>query len=334
MKSTYQLVFNIKNMKINPLMLLLLFAFVNSYSQDVPQTNISNGLVKVKIYLPDSENGYYRATRFDWSGIIPELVCNGHSYFGKWFKNYDPKVHESVMGPVEEFTQIGYENAKVGESFLKIGVGTLVKKKEPKYRSFNLYEIRNHGKWDISERSNEVEFKQILNSDTYSYEYVKLISLPKGKSEMVLSHKFTNTGKKTIETKVYNHNFFFIDSLNIGPDYVVKFPFDIVANKRVKGIGEFAEIEKNEIKFIKDMQEGNQVYIESITGYDINSKEYDIIIENKETRAGVKIHCNRPLSKLVFWSVITTVCPEPFISIKADPEETVTWEITYTFYSY
>jgi len=173
-----------------------------------------------------------------------------------------------------------------------------------------------------------------LNDQTYSYEYVKRVSLPNGQPQMILNHKFTNRGRKTVDTHVFNHNFFLIDNQNIGQGYVVKFPFNIVAKKRIKGIGEFAEIEKNEIKFIKGMQERDQVYIESITGYEANTKEYNINIENRKTGAGVKIHCNKPLSKLVFWSASKTVCPEPYIKLKADPGETVTWEITYTFYSF
>jgi len=35
-----------------------------------PQTEISNGIIKASLYLPDTNNGYYRATRFDWAGII------------------------------------------------------------------------------------------------------------------------------------------------------------------------------------------------------------------------------------------------------------------------
>ena len=35
-----------------------------------PSAEISNEEVKMKIYLPDAEKGLYRATRFDWSGVI------------------------------------------------------------------------------------------------------------------------------------------------------------------------------------------------------------------------------------------------------------------------
>ncbi len=313
---------------------LILFSTIDGFSQAIPQTEITNGLIKARIYLPDIEKGYYRATRFDWSGVMPNLEHDGHSYFGKWFKNYDPLVHESVMGPVEEFMPIGYDEAAVGDSFLKIGVGTLVKPEESKYNKFKLYKIENHGKWEVSERPDKVEFKHSLNGPEYSYEYVKLIHLPKGKSEMVLNHKFTNTGKMPLETQVYNHNFFLIDSLKIGPGYVVKLPYDIQTEGRLKGIGKFAEIDKNEIRFIENLQEGNQVYIEFIRGHSKESKTYTIHIENRKTRAGVKIHSNRPLSKLAFWSAYKTICPEPFIRIKAAPGETFTWKTTYTFYSF
>lgn len=303
------------------------------FAQDPPQAKISNGLVSATLNLPDVDNGYYRATRFDWSGVIPHLEHDGHTYFGKWFKNYDPKVHESVMGPAEVFSPIGYDEAKVGEQFLKIGIGTLVKPEESKYNAFKLYEIGNYGKWEITEKSNEVVFKHLLNTPKYAYEYVKSISLTKGKPEMILHHEFTNTGKKTIKTQVFNHNFFFIDSQPIGEGYVVKFPYEIEPKGRLKGINEFAEISTNQIEFINEISEGKQVYVESVNGFDKQSNQYEFTIENRKTGAGVKVVGNSPLTKMVFWSTHKTVCPEPYIHIEAEPGETINWNITYTFYS-
>ena len=45
---------------------------------------ISNGLVKAGLRLPDPETAYYRGVRFDWSGDMPYLEYDGHSYFGEW----------------------------------------------------------------------------------------------------------------------------------------------------------------------------------------------------------------------------------------------------------
>src|SRR3954468_2801637 len=93
-----------------------------SIAAEAPEAEISNGALRAKLYLPDAENGYYRATRFDWSGVISSLEYKGHNYFGKWFEKYDPKIHDAIMGPVEEFrtngSGLGYEEAKAGETFI------------------------------------------------------------------------------------------------------------------------------------------------------------------------------------------------------------------------
>src|SRR5450432_3389805 len=98
---------------------------------DFPRAEISNGSVRAKLYLPDPDNGYYRATRFDWSGVIASLEYKGHNYFGVWFPRYDPKINDAITGPVEEYrtgeSALGYENAKTGETFIRIGVGVLRK---------------------------------------------------------------------------------------------------------------------------------------------------------------------------------------------------------------
>src|SRR5579872_7477587 len=68
-----------------------------------PEAWLSNGEIKARIYLPDPVRGYYRATRFDWSGVIASLEYHGHNFFGQWFDHYDPHIHDSISGPVEEF---------------------------------------------------------------------------------------------------------------------------------------------------------------------------------------------------------------------------------------
>src|SRR6266704_1469151 len=93
-------------------------------AQEFPQAEISNGLVRARLYLPDPAKGYYRATRFDWAGVIPRLEFKGHTYFGQWFEKYDPKIHDAIIGPVEEFVTnnlpLGYEEAQPGGTFLRI----------------------------------------------------------------------------------------------------------------------------------------------------------------------------------------------------------------------
>ena len=65
-----------------------------------PQVTIANSQVMAKLYLPDPASGYYRGTRFDWSGVIYSLQCDGHEYFGEWQKTDDPYLHDRITGTV------------------------------------------------------------------------------------------------------------------------------------------------------------------------------------------------------------------------------------------
>ncbi len=297
----------------------------------IPQAEITNGIINAKFYLPDAKKGYYRGTRFDWSGNMPVLEYKGHSYFGQWFAKYSPEIHDVIMGPVEEFVALDYPETKPGENFIKIGVGVLTKPDDKPYTFSRLYPVVNAGTWSVKKQSDQVLFIHDLNDKIYSYHYEKTVSLTKDKPELVLHHTLKNTGTKTIETSAYDHNFFVIDNQPIGPDFIIKFPFNITGTGQ--GIGELAEIKDNSIQFLRTVKDGETVFCGEMKGFGPDPKDYDIRIENRKTGAGVRIRCDRPFQKLNYWNCATTLCPEPYIKIKAEPGEVTEWTIRYEFYT-
>lgn len=310
-------------------------------AQEAPQASIENGPIKAKLYLPNKDTGYYRGMRFDWSGIVPSLEYQGHSYFGQWFQKYDPLSHDAVMGPMEEFEPVGFENASAGQAFLKIGVGLLAKPENGNYTPFKPYTILDHGERKIKVKKNRVVFGHTLKGNGFGYKYQKTILLPKGKAQMQVQHKITNTGTKAIDTRVYCHNFFVMDKTPIGPGYQMEFPFTLDGNKSgpyaisgpENGLKYYAHVDNNKIVFDKPLA-GDNVQLRPITGYDPQAaSDYDIRIENQKTGAGVHIHCDRPISFLAFWAATKTLCPEPYIDLKVAPGESFSWTITYDFYT-
>lgn len=300
---------------------------------DPPAAEIKGGAIRAKLYLPDAEEGYYRATRFDWSGVIASLEWNGHNYFGQWFPKYDPKIHDAIMGPVEEFLTrgagLGYGEAKVGESFVKIGVGAVRKPEERGFRQFNTYEITNPGKWTVQKHDSSVEFTQVLPETLgYAYTYSKTVRLSADKPQLILEHRLRNTGSKTIDSSVYEHNFYMLDGLPSGPDVVVIFPFDVHATANLNG---WAETHGKELAYLKELPAGSSVYSE-LQGYGNTPQDYDIRVENRKAGIGVRQTSDRPLSKLVFWSIRTTACPEAYIDMHIEPGQEFTWRISYDFY--
>jgi len=316
---------------MSPFLLLLLF---QAPEIPGPQAEITNGVVHAKFLLPDPVNGYYRGTRFDWSGAISSLVWQGHEYFGQWFPRYDPKLHDAIMGPVEEYRThdagLGYDEAKPGDTFIRIGVGVVRKPEEKQYRTFNTYDIVDPGKWTVKPKKDHVEFThEVADGKGYAYRYSKVVRLVPGKPQMIIQHTLVNTGKKPIETAQYNHNFFMIDHLPTGPDLAVRFPFDVKAVSDFQGL---AEIRGKDLVYLKELQKGQSVFSE-LKGYGSSSSDYDIRIENAKAKAGVRIRGDQPLSKVVFWSISTTACPEPYINLKAEPGKKVRWHFTYDFYA-
>src|SRR5262245_49760513 len=112
---------------------------------DYPEASISNGLIEMKLLLPDAEKGYYRGTRFDWSGQVASLRYQGHNWFGQWNEKYDPKLHDAIMGPVEEFLTkdagLGFAEAPAGGNFIRIGVGVVRRPDAGPYQRFRTYDI-------------------------------------------------------------------------------------------------------------------------------------------------------------------------------------------------
>ena len=311
-------------------MIAVLCACASQNENGIPQTEIQNEEIKVKLYLPDAQSGYYRATRFDWSGVIFQLEYKGHNYVDEWFDKYDPLLHDAICGPVDEFVKIGYDDAPVGGEFLKIGVGILKKASGEDYSSFGLYDIVNGGKWSIKQKENQVSFTQTLKSDNYNYIYTKTVTLTPGKPELVLDYSLKNTGKNTLETEVYNHNFFTMDNQVTGPDCVVRFPFEPTGQLQDKD--SLAIISGNEITYREAFGKGYSVFMGNVYGFTDKVEDNSFEIINKKTSAGVRYWGSRPLSRMVFWACQTVSCPEPYIQISVKPGETFQWKNRYEFY--
>jgi len=75
---------------------LLLAAGICVSSGSPPEAEITNDSIRVRLYLPDPETGFYRGTRFDWSGVIGSLEYAGHDYYPPWFQRSDPVVHDFI----------------------------------------------------------------------------------------------------------------------------------------------------------------------------------------------------------------------------------------------
>lgn len=67
-------------------------------------------------------------------------------------------------------------------------------------------------------------------------------------------------------------------------------------------------------------------------GFVLTASDYDLRLENRNAGAGVRITSDRPIAKIVYWSIRTVFSPEPYIDIDVEPGKTMNWTYTYDFY--
>ncbi|HET9467378.1 MAG TPA: hypothetical protein VFO48_03160 [Vicinamibacterales bacterium] len=223
------------------------------FAQSHPSHQITNGDITATVYLPDAKNGFYKTTRFDWSGAIGSLKYKGHEYYGTWFSKitdiYDfgyegpnkdviSADFTAMVGPAEEFGALGYNDVPAGGLFVKPGVGVL-RRNEANYNHSLPYPIVNGGTWDVKGSRDAVEFTHTLTEPSigFGYAYTKVVRLTPGKPQMTISHLMRNTGSKPIATNVYNHNFTAIDKQTTGPDVEITVPWQMTRAARGGGAG-------------------------------------------------------------------------------------------------
>lgn len=318
--------------------------------REPPQAEISNGILNARLYLPDQQTGFYRGTRFDWSGVIGSLTHSGHDYYGPWFTKTDPKVIDfvfrgsdiiagpcsAISGPVEEFNwqekALGFDQAKAGGTFIKIGVGVLRRPDDQDYNPYRLYGIVDGGKWSVRKTATSVEFTQEVSdaASGYGYRYTKVVRLAAGKPEMQLEHRLENTGRRKIQTSVYDHNFLVLDKQPVGPDVAITVPFAIKATDVQRP--DLAEIRGHRFTYRKNLK-GRDTVSAKFSGFSDKAADYKITIENRKAGAGMEVVGDQPLSQEALWSIRSVMAMEPFIDMSIEPGKTFTWKYTYRYYS-
>ncbi len=307
---------------------------------DHPKVTLHQGATTAVLFLPDATNGYYRASRFDWAGVIPCLDYKGHTFFGEWFPHYDPMLNDAITGPVEEFRAedgaLGYEAAKPGEPFVKIGVGTLRRLDATPYKFGITYPLLDGGRRTASFHKDSATFTQELHAPTgVAYRYVKTVRLENNGSVLVLDHALTNLGTAPIDTGVYDHDFYMLDGRPTGPGMRVQFAFTPKVVPPPSGPAEgslepAATLEGNDLVYQQPVV-AHQTVSSYLGGYGPSASDFDITFADTSHKLSVRQTADRPINKLYLWSISTTVAPEAYIQLHVAPTATEHWTIRYNF---
>ncbi len=276
-----------------------------------------DGLEAVLCY-PSSKSGYYRGTRFDWSGVFRKISRCGHVYADTWFDGNNPTRHDNVCGPSEEF--VIFKNDKPG-TFLKIGVGLLKKESGP-YDRFKYYEIVDEGTRSLEIGRNLAVFRHCMQGQ---YEYEKRVEIIDGNA-MDIKHCLRNLSPSVLDTYVYNHNFFNLDNEIVGPNIRIDFPYEPYGTWREK-LSEVT-IKGKSIVFSSELKEGGK---SPFIGDLSSCQDFSFRIVNSVSGISVEAFVDLPVEYSVFWGNHRVCCVEPYVHLTVLPGSEISWTNKYSF---
>ena len=205
------------------------------------------------MYLPDPSSGYYRGPRFDWSGIMASLRLDGHEVFGEWKDGpRDPLGNDFVVGPAGEFgmgpdtgnpSPIGYDDAPVGGTFLKIGAGGAAedRRRAVPFRPCLPAGERAAVAGTVGRVVDGVP-RGGLDRRGLGLPVPKRIEIDDTGPAMTIRYALENTGARGFRQTWYSHNFIRVDDQPIGTGYRLEFPF---APRLARTVGEAVEVRGN-----------------------------------------------------------------------------------------
>lgn len=290
---------------------------------------LRSGDLRLFLCVPDSSGGYYRGTRFDHAGVFRRIEYKGHVFADEWFPEYDPYRHDCLTGPVEEFSQNGYEETLPGGVFLKPGVGILRREDDSPYDWFHLYEIVDEGERVLEADEASATFVQRLSGDGFAYKYSKTVAAEPEDGVFSIRHTLLNTGRRAICGHVYNHNFFTLGGADVGVATNVDFPFPPSGHWRSEY--DSVALSGNGIRFSRDLRKGETVYMGDLHFGNLGT-EYSFRIRNVKNGLGFDVRSDAPMSHTVFWAISRVACVEPHTPMNIYPGQSFTWTVFYRLF--
>jgi len=311
---------------------------VGDLLKSAPDIAISNGLITARIARIDPARGFYNGTRFDQAGVVTSLKLNGRDFYGPWFEKTGPTVLDytyvgndivagpdsAISGPVEEFAPLNFEPRP--RLFIKPGVGVLEQPDSQAYDHYRHYRIMDAGKRTTRITKTSVSFTQALNDLGYGYVHEKTLSLVPGKPQLLITNRLRNTGSKSINTSVYNHNFLKLVRGNSGTR--ITFPFVLSAANPPPA--DLMRIQDKTITYLRPMANKERISF-LLTGFGNTAADYDFTIEDTVNGGGVRVQGDQPITRLNIFSIDRVQSVEPFIAIDLEPGAEKRWSYTYTF---
>ena len=277
----------------------------------------------VEVMDPAHPDRYNIGQRFTPIAAVLRVEMGGEEFLFSAVEHNQQTGHAGLASEFDlSHEPPGHKEAKIGDGFVKVGVGVL-KKDRPNYAFYLPYKVIEPAKTTVKWGKSKAEFRQVCKgAGGYSYELRAAVKVS-GKT-ITTEWSLKNTGTKAFTTTNYVHNFFRMGDNDVGPDYVVSFPFDFKA----QGLKKEQTQKGRVILFTKKIP----THINAVVNYPKGYKGPNAVtVRQTKTGQTIRATTSIPGIRVALHASKTYVCPEQFIEIKLKPGQKKTWTRTHTF---
>jgi len=286
---------------------------------------IRSGRLKVDVAGPGA---FYKGPRFDWTGHVKQVTLDDRHTFCA----VESPIHGKGTGGLGLCNEFGItkpvkpDPALKDGRYPKWGIGLLtppekVTKPPTSPAIAALFPMR------FEATENYVEFTvDPVECAGYAARLVKRLTVEN--NTLTMNYSLQNTGKQTIVTDEYNHNFIQINDYTIGPDYRLTFPYSLTMDPSIEEVGDIFSFAPNQLSF---RHTAEKVYYGIFNGFNKSTTNFWEML-HAPSGIGVKETVDFQVTRIAIWGEPHVLSPEFFITFTIHPGETAKWSRQYTFF--
>lgn len=254
--------------------------------------------------------------RFDTAGAVTAVRRDGLDFCAR-----EGLIDEFNIQP--PLSPPGYEAARPGEAFVKIGVGWLTRVDEEPYRFSRAYPVRQLARVEVERQGEVLSVSQSLPEESgWGYAYRKIYRVDVNAAALVIDYDLANTGRRLIHAEQYNHNWFNLGGGTIDAAYALETKLALGQHT-----GTWAERRNGGLVLTGTVDDAR--YFPSPCSAPAAANA--LRVKHAARGLAVLVTGDFDVARFALFADRTALCPEVFVDLVIEPGQRRAWQRRYQF---
>lgn len=277
---------------------------------------LGNQKLLIKVTTPMTACMAEYGPRFETLGAVTSWICDGNSLLAR-----EGLIDEfNIQAPL---TPPGYDVAKPGEPFVKIGVGELIRSDDNGYSFSYPHPVQCLAPVTMDRDGDVLKLSQQMQSATgWGYAYAKTYRLFPDAATLVIEYSLTNIGELPLNAEQYDHNWFNFGGGAIDDNYFLETRFGVG-----EPTGDWFKYSAQRFDLTRLIEKGS--YSPSPLG--APATQNWMRIGHRSLGQSIVVTGDFDVARFALYADSTALCPEVFGEFKLAAGQSMNWQRKYEF---